>query len=77
MGQKHIAVTGLNRVCRRMVETAAHLTDHVFPRLPVRQWVLSVWLKGWRSTLLPPLVPPPRTHRHRYFGVLAPNSPLR
>jgi Putative transposase len=25
-----------------MVQTAAHLTDHVFPRLPVRQWVLSV-----------------------------------
>lgn len=23
------------------------------------------------------LVPPPRMHRHRYFGVLAPNSPLR
>jgi hypothetical protein len=23
------------------------------------------------------LVPPPRTHSHRYFGVLAPNSPLR
>jgi hypothetical protein len=23
------------------------------------------------------LVPPPRTHPHRYFGVLAPNSPLR
>jgi len=23
------------------------------------------------------LVPPPRTHRHRYFGVLASNSPLR
>jgi hypothetical protein len=22
-------------------------------------------------------VPPPRTHRHRYFGVLAPNSPFR
>jgi hypothetical protein len=27
---------------RRMVEMAAHLSDHVFPRLPVRQWVLSV-----------------------------------
>jgi hypothetical protein len=27
---------------RRMGETAAHLADHVFPRLPVRQWVLSV-----------------------------------
>jgi hypothetical protein len=25
-----------------MVQTAAHLSDHVFPRLPVRQWVLSV-----------------------------------
>jgi len=25
-----------------MVEKAAHLTDHVFPRLPVRQWLLSV-----------------------------------
>jgi len=22
-------------------------------------------------------VPPPRTHRHRYFGVLAPHSPHR
>jgi len=27
---------------RRMVETAAHLVDHVLPHLPVRQWVLSV-----------------------------------
>ena len=27
---------------RRMLETAAHLADHVIPRLPVRQWVLSV-----------------------------------
>jgi hypothetical protein len=27
---------------RRMVETAAHLADHVIPRLPVRRWVLSV-----------------------------------
>jgi hypothetical protein len=25
-----------------MAEAAAHLTDHVFPRLAVRQWVLSV-----------------------------------
>jgi hypothetical protein len=25
-----------------MVETAAHLADHVLPRLPVRQWALSV-----------------------------------
>jgi len=25
-----------------MVQTAAHRSDHVFPRLPMRQWVLSV-----------------------------------
>jgi len=23
------------------------------------------------------LIPPPRKHRHRYYGALAPNSPLR
>ncbi len=27
---------------RRMAELAAHLTDHVLPHLPIRQWVLSV-----------------------------------
>jgi len=27
---------------RHMAETAAHLADHVLPRLPVRQWVLSL-----------------------------------
>ncbi|MDH4215401.1 MAG: transposase zinc-binding domain-containing protein [Gallionella sp.] len=27
---------------RRVIETAAHLAEHVFPCLPVRQWVLSV-----------------------------------
>ena len=27
---------------RRTAETAAHLVDHVFPPLPIRQWVLSV-----------------------------------
>ncbi len=27
---------------RRMADTAAHLTDRVLPRVPVRQWVLSL-----------------------------------
>jgi hypothetical protein len=27
---------------RRMAEIAAHLTDHVLPHLPIRQWVLSL-----------------------------------
>ncbi len=27
---------------RRMAETSAHLVDHVFPHVPVRQWVLSL-----------------------------------
>lgn len=26
---------------RRMVETAAHLVDHVLPEQPIRQWVIS------------------------------------
>ena len=26
---------------RRMAEAAAHLIDHVIPKVPVRQWVLS------------------------------------
>jgi hypothetical protein len=27
--------------CSRMAETAAHLVEHVFPRVPVRQWVVT------------------------------------
>jgi len=27
---------------RRMAQTAAHLVDHVIPRVPLRQWVLSL-----------------------------------
>ena len=42
-----------------MAERAAHLVDNVFPRVPVRQWVLSlphrqpaVWRQsGWRDWL--------------------------
>jgi hypothetical protein len=37
---------------RRMAETAAHLVDHVFPQVPVRQWVLSL-PKRLRSTMSP------------------------
>ena len=38
---------------RRMTERAAHLVDHVFPDVPVRQWVLSLpprvrYLLAWR-----------------------------
>ena len=35
---------------RRMHDTAAHLVDHVLPRAPVRQWVLS--LPRWARWLL-------------------------
>jgi hypothetical protein len=40
---------------RRMVQTAAHRADHVMPRLPVRQWVLSVPKRasGWRFLPFP------------------------
>ncbi|MBN8520243.1 MAG: transposase [Candidatus Accumulibacter sp.] len=30
-----------------------------------------------RIERLAALIPPPRRHRHRYYGVLAPNAPLR
>ena len=91
-----------------MVKTAAHLTDHVLPRLPVRQWVLSApkRLRYFRRRdgavlnmelrIFPRVIEQrlyqhrpvrrrwtgqacasPRTHRHRYSGVLTPHSPLR
>jgi hypothetical protein len=41
---------------RRMAERAAHLVDHVFPDVPVRQWVLTVphrlrYLLAWNHGL--------------------------
>jgi Transposase zinc-binding domain/Putative transposase len=41
---------------RRMAERAAHLVDHVFPDVPVRQWVLSLphrlrYLLAWDHDL--------------------------
>ena len=41
---------------RRMTERAAHLVDHVFPNVPVRQWVLSLphrvrYLLAWDHNL--------------------------
>ncbi len=42
---------------RRMADTAARLTDEVFPRVPVRQWVLSLpyeirYRMAWDGKLL-------------------------
>ena len=41
---------------RRLAERAAHLVDHVFPPVPVRQWVLSLpqqirYVLAWGHTL--------------------------
>ena len=41
---------------RRMAERAAHLVDHVFPMVPVRQWVLTLphglrYVLAWDHTL--------------------------
>ena len=48
---------------------------------PKTCWATSTAASRWTpvsaSKPTTALVPPPRTHRHRYFGVLAPNSPLR
>ncbi|MES9901001.1 MAG: transposase zinc-binding domain-containing protein [Sedimenticola sp.] len=31
-----------SRNTKRMVETSAHLVDHLFPQVPVRQWVITL-----------------------------------
>ncbi len=41
---------------RRLTERAAHLVDEVLPRVPVRQWVLSLphrlrYLLAWNHAL--------------------------
>jgi hypothetical protein len=58
---------------RHMAQTAAHLTDHVIPPVPVGQWLISVpkRLRGMLADRPADLVPPPRKHRHRYHGVFA------
>jgi len=62
-----------------MIETSAHLVDHVIPEVPVRQSVLSF---PWRLRLLfasrlAAFVPRPRVNLTRCHGVFAPGSPIR
>jgi hypothetical protein len=60
--------------CRKMSATAANLEEHVMPRAPLRQWVLTMpfpWRRrlGYDGSLLCRLaasVPPPRFHTVRY-----------
>ena len=61
-----------------------HLPQRHYPALrlaPVNHWEARARAAG-RAQILTPLelldrlaalLPPPRVHRHRYFGVLAPN----
>jgi hypothetical protein len=54
--------------------------DHVVYRLPKPQRDGTTALTLTPLELidhLAALIPPPRRHRHRYHGVLAPNAPLR
>ncbi len=45
-----------SRNSRRMAEVAAHITDHVLPHLPVRQWVLSLPDHASRGARLRPFL---------------------
>ena len=58
---------------RRMAETAAHLVDHVIPRVPVRQWVLSfpIPLRLLFATH-PELLAPVLQFVHRVIGTFRP-----
>jgi hypothetical protein len=80
------SLTLLIRDPERMVETAAHLVDHVLPRLPVHQWVLPL-PKRLRYFLLHdartsreniialfPTVQLLSSHSPRYFALIAVKS---
>ena len=43
---------------RRMAEAAAHLVDHVIPKVPVRQWVLSFPIPPAQSLCRPSRLAP-------------------
>ena len=63
---------------RRMADTAAHLTEHVFPSLPVRQWVLSVpkrlrYFMQRDGAVLNSLAMPRWNSSHRHEPVLLEN----
>jgi len=62
-------LTGANSDLYAFALTSAGALDTGFAPAPVNT--------GGGLDRIAALVPPPRTHRHRYFGVLAPNSPLR
>ena len=78
----------LLRYCARPMfasERLTKLSDDMLIYKPTKQWKSHTG-QSWQSIVLSPLefidklallVPPPRKHRHRYFGVLAPNSPYR
>jgi len=80
----------LLRYCARPIfasERLQQLSDNTLIYKPDKQWKNSNGQSYAQHpiTLTPIefiekiaiLVPPPRIHRHRYFGVLAPNSPYR
>ena len=74
----------LLRYCARPPFALDHLHQHDTAHL--RYDIPKPRPDGPRALVLTPLelidkvaalVPPPRVHRHRYYGVLAPNAPLR
>jgi len=78
----------LLRYCARPVfasERLKKLSDDRLIYKPNRQWKTTTGQNRQAICLSPLefidkialLIPPPRKHRHRYFGVLAPNSPYR
>lgn len=78
---------GLERLLRYCARSAFALER--LPEIDAERLVYESVKPGARgsvSLILTPLelierlaapIPPPRRHRHRYYGVLAPNAPLR
>ena len=74
-------------VCKSVWTTHCWILENsyilsIFSKQKLEHWIQ--WFARWNNWLAKPvcvtlaaLVPPPRIHRHRYYGVLAPNSPVR
>ena len=73
---KAISFVGSTPIANYIYETGAHHGKRVQAKRGVKADEITLTPLELIERIAK-LVPPPRTHRHRYFGVLAPNSPLR
>ena len=73
-GERLVWARGGAQVRYRLLWAA--LQGHRPEQQQQQQRSIELWLRASEFLdRVAALIPPPRKHRHRYFGVLAPNSP--